>query len=146
MTPTRRVTLHNTTGTSNKVYELELQEGDDGWVVVARWGRIGATLREGTKTDGEVELAAAAEGGASFATVSPIYPTSSKPGYGPALGPDVFARLAPLAPDLPLYALGGLTPERARACIARGAHGAAAMSSIISDPALAAAFPHDTII
>ncbi len=94
----------------------------------------------------EVELAAAAEGGASFATVSPIYPTSSKPGYGPALGPDVFARLAPLAPDLPLYALGGLTPERARACIARGAHGAAAMSSIISDPALAAAFPHDTII
>ncbi len=58
MNPIRRVTLHNTSGTSNKVYEVELLEGDDGgYVVIARWGRIGATLREGTKTDGEVSLA-----------------------------------------------------------------------------------------
>jgi predicted DNA-binding WGR domain protein len=62
MKPLRRVTLHNTSGTSNKVYEVELLEGDEGgYVVVARWGRIGATLREGTKTDGEVTLAAAQE-------------------------------------------------------------------------------------
>jgi thiamine-phosphate pyrophosphorylase len=78
--------------------------------------------------------------------VSPIYPTASKPGYGPALGPDVFTRYAALAPDLPLYALGGMTPARAEACIARGAHGAAAMSSLIADPARAAAFPHGTVV
>ena len=60
MKPVRRVTLHNTSGTSNKVYEVELLEGDSGgWVVVARWGRIGANLKEGTKTDGEVTLARA---------------------------------------------------------------------------------------
>ena len=107
---------------------------------------LGRSAVIGCSVHDEHELAAAVEGGASFATLSPIYPTASKPGYGPTLGPEAFARYAALAPDLPLYALGGMTPERARACIAHGAHGAAAMSSLIADPAFAAQFPYETVI
>jgi thiamine-phosphate pyrophosphorylase len=107
---------------------------------------LGRSAVIGCSVHDEAELAAAVEGGASFATVSPIYPTASKPGYGPALGPDVFTRYAALAPELPLYALGGMTPERSRACIARGAHGAAAMSSLIADPSLVADFPYETVV
>ncbi len=107
---------------------------------------LGKSAVIGCSVHDEVELAAAVEGGASFATLSPIYPTASKPGYGPTLGPEAFTRYAALAPDLPLYALGGMTPERARTCIAHGAHGAAAMSSLIADPGFVAKFPRETVI
>lgn len=66
---------------------------------------------------------------ATFATYSPIFETSSKPGYGPALGLEELAKAARVSP-VPLYALGGITPERARACIDAGAHGVAIMSGI----------------
>ena len=80
------------------------------------------------------ELVRAADEGADYATLSPVFPTSSKPGYGPALGAGVFARPAPL----PVYALGGVnTPERAYACVAAGAAGVAVMGAVMraADPA-----------
>lgn len=78
-------------------------------------------------TDGVV---AAVEDGADYVTLSPIFETESKPGYGPALG---LARLerACRAVERPLYALAGVTPDRARDCIEAGAHGVAVMGGIM---------------
>lgn len=77
------------------------------------------------------ELRAAAEEGCDYATLSPIFPTASKPGYGPALGVDALRR-----PPLPVYALGGVTVSNAANCRAAGAVGVAVMGAVMraSDP------------
>lgn len=82
---------------------------------------------------GEVE--AAARHGADYATLSPIFATSSKPGYGPALGPE--AMRAAKACGLPVIALGGIMGERVRPCRTAGAAGIAVMGGLMRsrDPA-----------
>lgn len=70
-----------------------------------------------------------------YVTLSPIYATASKPGYGPALGP---AGAAALRPPVPWFALGGVdSPERAAECAAAGAAGVAVMGVVMraDDPA-----------
>lgn len=77
------------------------------------------------------ELAAAQAAGAAHATVSPVYPTASKPGYGPALGLDRLADLC-AGTSFPVYALGGIdTPDRVRECLAAGASGVAVMGAVM---------------
>jgi thiamine-phosphate pyrophosphorylase len=56
------------------------------------------------------ELFRAADDGADFALLSPIYEPKSKPSRFPALGPHVFDELS--APPLPVYALGGIDSAR----------------------------------
>ena len=75
---------------------------------------------------------AAAEG-CAYATLSPVFASASKPGYGPPLGPEAL-RDAPL----PVFALGGVDSTRARACIDAGAHGVAVMGAVMraDDPAV----------
>ncbi len=77
------------------------------------------------------ELERAAKGGADFVTYSPVFPPASKPGYGPGVGFDGL-RTAALATDLPVFALGGITPERVAGCRAAGASGVAVMSGILA--------------
>jgi thiamine-phosphate pyrophosphorylase len=69
--------------------------------------------------------------GADFLTYSPIYPTASKPGYGPAVGVENLAKVAARV-KLPVFALGGITPARATECLAAGAFGVAVMSGVMS--------------
>ena len=69
--------------------------------------------------------------GADFVTYSPIYPTASKPGYGPAVGVERLAAVAESI-NLPVFALGGITPARVTECLAAGAFGVAVMSGIMS--------------
>lgn len=80
------------------------------------------------------EVAAAARAGCDYATLSPVYPSPSKPGYGPPLGPDALA-----GHSLPVFALGGVTAERAGECAAAGAAGVAVMGAVMGadDPAAA---------
>lgn len=80
------------------------------------------------------EVAAAATGGADYATLSPIFPSLSKPGYGPPLRLEVLAAPA----RIPVYALGGVdTPQRVRRCVRAGATGVAVMGALMraTDPA-----------
>ncbi len=79
------------------------------------------------------ELARARAEGCDWALLSPVFPTASKPGYGPALGVEGFARLRPLGP--PAYALGGVGPDDVPALLAAGAHGIAVMGPVMRDPA-----------
>lgn len=76
------------------------------------------------------ELVAAEEAGADFATLSPVFRSSSKPAYGPPLGLDRFERLAGEV-EIPVYALGGIRPERVEECLEAGADGVAVMSGIM---------------
>ena len=69
--------------------------------------------------------------GADFVTYSPIYPTASKPGYGPAVGIDGLAAVVDRV-KLPVFALGGITPARVAACLMAGAFGVAVMSGVMS--------------
>ena len=69
--------------------------------------------------------------GADFVTYSPIYPTASKPGYGPAVGVENLAAVAARV-KLPVFALGGITPARTTECLAVGAFGVAVMSGVMS--------------
>ncbi|MEV7985253.1 thiamine phosphate synthase [Micromonospora sp. NPDC085948] len=72
-----------------------------------------------------------------YATISPIWPTKTKPGYGPPLGPDGLRKLTRISP-VPVLALGGLeTPEQVTACVEAGAAGVAVLGAIMRarDPA-----------
>lgn len=108
--------------------------GTDPWPGEAATDRPGLLGRSCHTT---AELAAAAARGAHYATLSPIFPTASKPGYGPALGPQALA-----GAPLPVYGLGGIsTPEQARRCARFGAAGVAVMGALMraADPAALAA-------
>lgn len=68
--------------------------------------------------------------GADFVTYSPIYPTVSKPGYGPAVGTTSLAEVVE-GVKVPVFALGGITPTRVPECLSTGAFGVAVMSSVM---------------
>ena len=68
--------------------------------------------------------------GADFVTYSPIYPTASKPGYGPAVGIEGLAKVVENV-KLPVFALGGITPARVTECLTVGAFGVAVMSGVM---------------
>jgi len=77
------------------------------------------------------EVHAAQTGGVDYVTLSPVFVTHSKPGYGPALG---VARLADLIARtvVAVYALGGIeTPEQVRSCRQAGAVGVAVMGTVM---------------
>jgi thiamine-phosphate pyrophosphorylase len=80
-------------------------------------------------------LCAAASGGASFATLSPVF---TSPGKSEPLGLARFSALVRGA-GLPVYGLGGVDASRARALKAAGATGLAVISAVFGsqDPATA---------
>src|SRR5207237_8029096 len=92
-------------------------------------GLIGVSAHSGA------EAAAQLRAGADYVTLSPIFLTDSKPGYGPALGLDALAAAARMAPG-PIIALAGFGPDNAAQCLSAGAHGIAVMGEIMraTDP------------
>ena len=83
----------------------------------------------------------AAAAGADYVTLSPVFATGSKPGYGPALGLESLEAAA--AQQRPagcrVLALGGVTAETIGACRAAGADGAAVMGAVMASTNPAAA-------
>ena len=81
------------------------------------------------------EASALLRAGADYVTVSPVFLTESKPGYGPALGLDGLARIVTQASG-PVIALGGISAETAPLCLAGGAQGVAVMGEVMraADP------------
>ncbi|HXZ01872.1 MAG TPA: thiamine phosphate synthase [Stellaceae bacterium] len=98
---------------------------------------LGAGALIGCSAHVEAELASLAAAGADYATLSPIFASASKPGYGPALGCERLARAA-AATRLGVVALGGVAAGNVAACIAAGAVGIAVMGSVMSAAAPAA--------
>jgi thiamine-phosphate pyrophosphorylase len=93
---------------------------------------LGAEALIGYSAHAGGEARAAAAAGASYVTLSPIYPTESKPG-APGRG---LAWLAEAVQGLPVpaLALGGITPARTGDVRRAGAWGVAAVSALGADP------------
>jgi thiamine-phosphate pyrophosphorylase len=81
----------------------------------------------GVSTHSIPEIQAASREDADFVVFGPIFPAISKPGYKVALGAAAL-REAVHAAQIPVLALGGITPRNAAECIAAGAAGIAAVS------------------
>lgn len=75
-----------------------------------------------------------------YLSLSPIFLTESKPGYGPALGPEGIERATRLTTKA-LIALGGIAGDKVGSCRDAGAAGVAVMGEVMraTDPARAAA-------
>jgi len=75
--------------------------------------------------------------GVDFATFGPVFATPSKTalGMGPR-GLGALRQASNLSP-VPLFAIGGITPERAIQCRTNGAYGVAVMSDLLQAPDLA---------
>ena len=69
------------------------------------------------------EVERAAEAGADYVLVAPVFDTASKPGMKP-MGLDRFREIC-LRSSIPVFALGGVTLENARSCVEAGASGLA---------------------
>ncbi|MBP2298830.1 thiamine phosphate synthase [Azospirillum picis] len=68
-----------------------------------------------------------------YLSVSPVFPSASKPGYGPTLGGEGLRRWA--AGGIPVLGLGGIDEaEAATACMAVGAAGVAVMGLAMRRP------------
>ncbi len=97
--------------------------------IAAARARLGARALIGVSAHAETDLAAAQGAGADYATLSPIFATASKLGYGPELGLAALERAS--RGGLPVLALGGVTPPRAADCLRAGAAGIAVMGEIM---------------
>ncbi len=110
---------------------LHLPSGGDPRAARARLpgALIGASAHSGS------EAASLLRAGADYVTVSPVFLTASKPGYGPALGLDGLTEIIAAAAG-PVVALGGITPDNAALCRGAGASGIAVMGEVMraADP------------
>jgi thiamine-phosphate pyrophosphorylase len=88
--------------------------------------RLGPGLLVGASRHDGAGVREAAEAGASYATLSPVF---ESPGKGMPLGLEAFAAVARTAP-LPVVALGGVRPERCAACFEAGAAAVAAIGAV----------------
>jgi thiamine-phosphate pyrophosphorylase len=93
----------------------------------------------GRSVHDEDEARRAGADGVSYVVAGPIFPTGSKPGH-PGAGAALIARLGRVLPSTPIFAIGGLVPERVETVRSSGAHGIAVRSAILgaADPARAA--------
>jgi len=94
---------------------------------------LGRDALIGVSAHGVAEAVRAADCDADYATLSPVFATDSKPGYGPQVGL-AGLRAACTTTPMPIVALAGLTPANAPSCMAAGAVGIAAMGSIMRSP------------
>jgi len=93
---------------------------------------LGASCLLGVSVHNEKEAGEAAESGADYLFLGPLFETPSHPGVaavGAELMDGVFSRV-----DIPVVGIGGVTPERTAAVLASGAHGVAAIRGIWDAP------------
>jgi thiamine-phosphate pyrophosphorylase len=86
---------------------------------------VGATCRS------RADVEAAAEGGADYAGLGPVFATRSKAGLPAPLGAEAVSAAAGV---LPLVAIGGIDASTAALVRAAGAHGVAVIGSIWRQP------------
>jgi thiamine-phosphate pyrophosphorylase len=93
-------------------------------------GESAAGLLMGASVHDAKEVEAAVAAGVDYLLLAPIFATDSKPMHRPPLGLAGLRAIARAVP-IPVIALGGITPERASACLQAGATGVAAMGAIM---------------
>ncbi len=129
-----RITLHGDPALAAEagVDGVHLPAGSDPAAARALLGPAALIGLSGHDSDG-ADLVERVRGQVDYLTLSPIFPSASKPGYGPCLGTSGLQRWAGLG--LPVVALGGIDGAQAVAdCLAAGAAGVAVMGLAMRDP------------
>ncbi len=132
---------HGTTLVVNDYWSLAIEEGC-GFVHLGQSDLDGADLKSlraagvklGVSTHDERELARALALSPDYVALGPIYPTLLKP---MTFAPQGLARLGEWKARvgaIPLVAIGGLTPERAQACLEAGADSACVVTDVLRHP------------
>jgi len=106
---------------------VHLQRGGD---PAAARRALGPAALIGVSAHSLAEVREAEEAGADYVTLSPIFPTETKPGYGPALGIDDLAYITSTV-KIPVLALGGVDEANISDCVRAGAAGVAVMGSVM---------------
>ena len=96
--------------------------------------KVGEKMLIGVSTHSKEEIEIAAKQGADFVTFGPVYATPSKAKYGKPQGLKKLSEACRNS-SIPVFALGGITPERATEVKQVGAKGIALISAIIACPA-----------
>jgi thiamine-phosphate pyrophosphorylase len=112
----------------------------DGGDVAAARVALGLAALVGYSAHDRAGAAAAADAGADYVTLSPVFPSPGKPGYGPVLGLDGLRAIA-ASVSVPVLALGGVTANQVGDCLGAGAAGVAVMGAVMgaADPGAAMA-------
>lgn len=122
------VTVHDDLDAAAKVGAGGVHLPSGGNPEVARPGLPGGLI--GVSAHSASEAAALLARGADYVTLSPVFLTASKPGYGPAIGLDGLADAVARTPG-PVIALGGISAENAARCLESGARGVAVMGEVM---------------
>jgi len=93
-----------------------------------------AGMRIGISTHDHAELETALGADPDYVALGPIYPTKLKHMPWAPQGIERIAEWKRLVGSTPLVAIGGLTVERAKLCLAAGADGVAVVSDIVANP------------
>lgn len=105
--------------------------GSSGMPVPAVRRIIGGDMRIGVSVHSSGEVSRAAEEGADFITLGPIFETPSKMQYGAPLGTDLL-RSAVEKKTVPVFAIGGIREDRIKEVMDAGADGIALISGILA--------------
>ena len=106
------------------------QRGHDSPAVAVLRSR-GPGLSIGASVHSLEEARLAERDGANFIVFGPVYDTTSKRPYGPPQGLDALTNVVKAA-GVPVFAIGGVTPDRVAEIRATGAHGVAVISAILA--------------
>lgn len=94
-------------------------------------------LIAGGSVHGKATAVEAARAGIDYLLFGPVFPTPSKEAFGPSQGLDALQEVC-RSVSIPVFAVGGITPEKAYACIENGAYGIAALGPFLDTGALCA--------
>lgn len=87
----------------------------------------------GVSVDDDREAMEAVREGADYVSIGPVFPTSTKPDAGPAVGVEMVRRVRE-AVGVPVVAIGGINARNAREVIEAGADCVAVISAVVSAP------------
>jgi len=105
---------------------------EDGYISAVR-DKVGPDMLIGVSTHNVAEAIAAADAGADYIGLGPVYETQSKTDTQPVIGLETIREVASLLPGLPIVAIGGISERRANAIIKAGASGVAVISAILGE-------------
>ncbi|PEN14796.1 thiamine phosphate synthase [Longibacter salinarum] len=108
---------------------LDYHAGSHGAGVQEARDRLGASAIIGYSAHEDQEVTGARSEIVDYLFYSPIFPTSSKPDH-PGMGLAELSRVCAVS-TRPVFALGGITPERVTPCLRKGAHGVAVLSGLM---------------
>lgn len=95
---------------------------------------LGAEAIIGFSTHNLEQAREAASLPVDYIAIGPIFNTSSKENPDPAVGLDGLSRVRAATGAIPLIAIGGITPERAKSVLDTGANSIACIATLLAQP------------